>query len=91
VIIEWLIELGIACAQWFLGLLPATDTAAGLIPTATNSIAPILAGAGAIGNWMPWEVLNMALAIVIGLYVALFAVKIFRQLFSHVPLFGGTG
>lgn len=90
-ITEFLITTGAGFISWVLGLLPSTDDAQGLIVTADNAFSPILAGAGAIGAWMPWGTLALVFPIVMTLYIAAFAVKVFRQLFTHVPLFGGTG
>ena len=83
--------MGTALMSWVLGLLPPTDDATDLIVTAENAFAPIIAGAAQIGNWMPWGTLVVVFPIVIGFYIAAFGVKVFRQLFAHVPLFGGTG
>lgn len=90
-ITEWFMTLAQGVVTWALGLLPPTDTAQDLIVSAENAFAPIIAGASQIGGWMPWGTLAICFPIVIGFYVASFAVKVFRQLFAHVPLFGGTG
>ncbi|MDQ4213302.1 hypothetical protein [Microbacterium capsulatum] len=78
-------------ATWFIGLLPNTDSAHGLIVTAQNAFGPILAGAASIGAWMPWDTLAIVFPIVMLFYIGAFVVKVFRALFSHVPLFGGNG
>lgn len=90
-ITEFFVVLAQGFVTWLLGLLPATDNARDLIVTADNALAPILSGAASIGAWMPWGTLAIVFPIVIGFYIAAFGVKVFRQLFAHVPLFGGTG
>lgn len=90
-IVEFFIQLGTAMVTWVLGLLPSTDSAEDLIISAENAFAPIMAGAGALGAWLPWGTLGLVFPVVIAFYIAAFGVKVFRQLFTHVPLFGGTG
>jgi hypothetical protein len=90
-IVEFFLGVAAGIVQWFLTLLPDMTAAGGVIVTASNSLSSVLAGAGALSAWMPFEVLAITFGVVMTLYVGGVVLKIFLRLFSYVPFFGGAG
>jgi hypothetical protein len=91
VIIEWLIQLGTAFGEWVLGQTPDTSSAANLVFQADNAMRPVFSAAAGLGAWIPWFHIGATIAVVLGFYLLMFALKVLRQLVTHIPLFGGTG
>jgi len=91
VIVEYFFQLASGMGTWLFGLLPDTSAATNLVVQSNNAFAPIMAGAASLGAWMPWGTLGLVFPIVIGFYIGAFLVKVLRQLFTHVPVFGGSG
>lgn len=88
---EWFLTLIGGFIEWFFGLIPDGDGIEAWSVTASNSLGPLLSGMGALGVWLPWSALAICVPVVVGMYVALFFIKMARNLFSHVPVIGGNG
>jgi len=93
-ITEFFVTVAMGFVNWLLTLTPSSgdvSPATGLLVTAGNHLTALVSGAAQIGAWMPWDVLGIVLPIVLSFYVAMFVLKIVRQLIAHVPAFGGSG
>lgn len=90
-ITEFFITLGTTIGGWFFDWIPDLDSAETLVVDASNSLGPVLAGAGALGPWLPWDVLVGTFLIVISIYVAMFLAKIGLKVAGFIPFIGGTG
>lgn len=88
---EFFIAVGTAIGAWFVDLLPDADWSDGVVVTAANSVSTLMAGAGAISNWFPFDFLMVCLVFTMGTFIALFMVKGGLRLMSYIPFFGGAG
>lgn len=88
-ITEWLVSIGTSVAVWFVGLFPELpeDTMDG----ATLGISTLAGLVGSMSVWVNWLAVIAQVTLVMGFYFAFLAVKVLRQLFAHVPFFGGSG
>ena len=89
-ITEWFIDLLVGFAEWFLTLLPDMDWADGMVVDASNAMSSVMVAAASISAWFPWGVLFATANIVLGCYVALFALKFARWLWGLTPFSGGS-
>lgn len=88
---EFFITLGTTIGSWFLDWFPDLESAERMTVEASNHLGVVMAGAGALGAWLPWDVLVGTFGICIALYVSMFLAKIGMKILSHVPFVGGNG
>ena len=89
-IIEWLLGIGVAIAQWFVDLLPDWDVP----PEITNfdgMVNDFFATFEGVGVWAPWPLVLACVAIALGSWVIGITVKTARAVASYLPFFGGSG
>ena len=90
-ITEFFMWLGGTIVQLVLSLLPDAGTA----PNDTRDgfqqgIATVISYAGGFGHWIPWWVVPVCLALVIGSLFAGGAVRLVRMVVSHLTGGGGA-
>jgi len=90
-ITEWLLSLGIDVFGSIGAMLPRFNDFDGVIVTWGTFLLPLVAGVGSTSIWIPWPLLASCLGIIGPLYAASFIFKLARQVWSYVPLFGGSG
>ena len=88
---EFFLGLWQNVVSWFLGLLPNMTDAAGMVVTARNWISSMIASGSALGVWIPWDVIAVALPLTLTIYIAIFVLKIVKNLWAMVPAIGGAG
>lgn len=89
-ITEWLIDLFVGIGEWFASLLPDMDWANGMVVDASNAVGSVMVAAAQISAWFPWGVLTATASVVLGIYVALFALKFIRFVWGLTPFSGGS-
>lgn len=89
-IVEWFLDLVEVVVEWFLGLFDGLDIP-DWITTPSGDIALFVSNIESMGVWVPWDVMAVVVAGVIGVYVTTFIVKLVKQILAHVPAFGGAG
>lgn len=91
-ITEWFIDLGVAIAQWFVGLVPADQVAvppafASFDSTVNGFIAPF----ASMGVWVPWTVVITCAGLALAVWAALWLVKAIAWVWGQIPVIGGAG
>lgn len=91
-ITEWLISIGIATGEWFLGLAPASAVP---VPPQVSQLAGqvngFLASFGGLGVWVPWPWLVTCVSIAISVWAIALLVKGVAWLWGQIPVVGGSG
>lgn len=90
-IIEWLIALGEGIILWFVGLFDLELVPQEAVLDVGAGIAPWAHGIADLGVWLPWGALAIWVPAVGSVYIGSLVLKFIKNLFSHVPLFGGRG
>lgn len=89
-ITDWIMDLFAGLGEWFISLMPDLNWANGMVVSASNVITSLMIGAASIGAWFPWDVLVSTAIVVLGVYFALFGLKVVRWLWGLTPLSGGS-
>jgi hypothetical protein len=89
-IIEFFLGLVTWIGQFVIGLLPEDDSDQ-IVQSASDALAGVVGLGSGVSVWIPWTVIVYAAGFTFTAWLALFIVKIIRQLIAHIPQFGGTG
>lgn len=89
-IAEFFLGLVSVMGTFLIGLMPEDETA-DLASSASGIVATVVSNGSGLSIWFPWAVAAACAVTVGGAWLALFVVKIIRQLMTHIPFFGGTG
>lgn len=91
-ITEWLIDIGVAIAVWFVGLVPAEAVA---VPQAVHDfdgmVNGFVSGFGNLGVWVPWPLVILCAGLSVGIWAALLLVKGTAWVWGQIPVIGGSG
>lgn len=87
-ITEWIINLGIALADWFVSLL-GTDDPPEWLNTLATWLGGLVASASGLGVWIPWALGFGVSGIVLALWLSGFLIKGVRWLVGLIPTMGG--
>lgn len=90
-IVEAFLFLGVEFTSWLLTLLPNWTDEAGVIITASNGLASIIAGVASLSVWIPWGHIAYAAGLVFLAYFSMLVLRLARVLMGHVPFVGGNG
>lgn len=88
-IVEWIMSIGAAVAEWLITGLPAAEV--NWVISADNLLAPFFAGAFSLGAWLPWGTLQVVMPIVFSTYVLSLFARALRAVIGHLPMIGGNG
>lgn len=89
-ITEWVVNIGIAIAEWWVSLIPDWDVPAELI-SLDDTVNGFFDQWSGLGVWAPWALLGICAGIAIGTWVLGVTVKAIRAIASYIPFFGGAG
>ncbi len=90
-IIEFLIALAEGVISWFMELLDFELVPQEAVLDVGAGIAPWAHGIYDLGVWIPWSTLAFWVPIVGTAYVSSLFFKFIKNMFSHVPKYGGRG
>lgn len=86
---DWMIDVALGFALWFLDLLPPIHLDPQFLDGSYLQL--VLDWFDGLGVWVVWPVVVLCVSTVAGTWLLGFGVKALRALIAHIPFVGGKG
>ncbi len=87
---DWLIQVGMGIATWFIGLIPNVQLPDNVLHLDTT-IDSLTAALGGLSPWVPWAILFAGATLSVSTWGVCLLIKLVRAAVSYVPVVGGSG
>ena len=87
-ITEWIMNLGIGIAEWFISLF-GTEPPPEWISSITTWLGQLMGSVSGLGAWLPWGIAITVAGVVLALWLAGFVIKGLRWVLGLIPTMGG--
>lgn len=89
-IAEWFLQLAAGFVGWLADLFGPWEPP-DVLTDPDSGVKSLLEGMAGIGAWVDWGVLALCISVSLGVWAAVFGIKLVRAVLAHVPLVGGSG